>query len=304
MNPVDGSIMDMLERAPRLVEKEGFKGLVLGHQGVHFSAGANLAMVVEIAAMKNWKMLNAITHGFQAVNQLMRFSPFPVVSAPFSLTLGGGYEMISAADMVVASAETYMGLVEVGAGVIPGGGGCLRLLSNWQDILNSSNGGWGKPASGPFPVAQKAFETIGFAKVSTSAKEAFGLGYLRPHDTIVMNQDQQIFHAKQAVLKLAEGYKAPEMREDLHLTGESGRLVIEQSISEFVRKGMISEYDAHVAGKLAHVLTGGEKTNGINRLNENDVLELEKEAFLSLCGEQKTQDRMRHLLKTGKPLRN
>ena len=304
MNPVDGSIMDMLKRAPKLVEKEGFKGMVLGHQGTHFSAGANLAMIVEIARMKMWPVIKMITEGFQSANQALRFAPFPVVSAPFSLTLGGGYEMISAADKVVASAETYMGLVEVGAGVIPGGGGCLRLLSNRQDALNSGKGGWGQKSSGPFPVAQKAFETMGFAKVATSAKEAYELGYLRPQDSVVMNQAQQIYHAKQAVLELSEGYTAPEERDDLHLTGEAGRLVFEQSIGEYIRKGLISEYDAHVAGKLVNIITGGNRTNGINRLTETDILELEAEAFLSLCGEKKTQDRMDHLLKTGKPLRN
>jgi 3-hydroxyacyl-CoA dehydrogenase len=304
MNPVDGSILDMLKRAPKLVEREGFKGMVLGHQGAHFSAGANLSMILELSKMKLWNFVEKITNDFQAVNQGMRFAPFPVVSAPFSLALGGGYEMISAADKVIASAETYMGLVEVGVGVIPGGGGCLRLLMNFQDLLNPQSAGWGKRSSGPFPVAQKAFETIGFAKISTSAQEAFDLGYLRPHDEIIMNQAQQIAKAKAEVLKLADGYKTPELREDLHLTGESGRLVFEQSIEEFVRKATISEYDAFVAKKLANILTGGNRTNGINRLNENDVLELEKEAFVSLCGEQKTQDRMAYMLKTGKPLRN
>jgi 3-hydroxyacyl-CoA dehydrogenase len=304
MNPVDGSIIDMLTRAPKVVEKEGFKGLVVGHQGTHFSAGANLAMISEIAKMKLWPVLEHITRSFQKANQGMRFAKFPVVSAPFSLALGGGYEMISSADKVVASAETYMGLVEVGAGLIPGGAGTLRLLMNFQDQLNPQPAGWGKPASGPFPVVQKAFETIGFAKVATSAKEAYKMGYLRPHDTFVMNQSQQIFHAKQAVLELADGYEAPEMREDLHLPGPTGLTVFEQSVAEFVEKKMISEYDGHVALKLANILTGGTLTTGVNRLNENDILELEVEAFLSLAGEQKSQDRMNHLLKTGKPLRN
>ena len=240
MNPVDGSILDMLKRAPKLVERHGFKGMVLGHQGTHFSAGANLQMVLELSKMKLWNFVEKITHDFQSVNQGMRFAPFPIVSAPFSLALGGGYEMISAADKVVASAETYMGLVEVGVGVIPGGGGCLRLLMNFQDLMNSNSAGWGKASSGPFPVAQKAFETIGFAKVSMSAQEAYGLGYLRPHDEIIMNQAQQIAKAKAEVLKLTESYETPELREDLHLAGENGRLVFEQSIDEFVRKGTIS----------------------------------------------------------------
>ena len=235
----------------------------------------------------------------------MRFAPFPGgLSAPFSLALGGGYEMLSAADKVIAAAESYIGLVEVGVGVIPGGGGCLRLMMNWQDYLNSSNAGWGKANSGPFPVAQKAFETIGFAKVSISAKEAYGLGYLRAHDEVIMNQAQQIATAKAAVLELAKDYSAPDMRDDLMAAGESGRLVFQQSIEEFKRKGQISAHDGLVAGKLANVLTGGSKGNGIIRLNESDFLELEVEAFVSLCGEQKTQDRMAHMLKTGKPLRN
>jgi 3-hydroxyacyl-CoA dehydrogenase len=304
MNPVDGSILDMLKRAPKLVEREGFKGMVLGHQGIHFSAGANLQMILGLAKMKMYPFIEKITEDFQEVNQGLRFAPFPVVSAPFSLTLGGGYEMISSADKVVAAAETYMGLVEVGVGVIPGGGGCLRLLMNWQDQLNPSTGGWGKKSMGPFPVVQKSFETIAYAKVSMSGKEAYDYGYLQPHDEIVMNQSHLIARAKQAVLDLSKDYRTPEMREDLHLPGISGSLVIEQSVDEFIGKKMISEYDGHIGKKLAHILTGGDLTNGINRLNEDQILELEREAFMSLVSEKLTQDRIGHMLKTGKPLRN
>ncbi|MCB0278697.1 MAG: hypothetical protein KDD94_04295, partial [Calditrichaeota bacterium] len=304
MHPIDGSVIDMLQRAPKLVEREGMKGMVLGHQGVHFSAGANLALILEIAKMKMWPIMTKIAGDLQSVNQGMRFAPFPVVSAPFSLSLGGGYEMLSSADKVVAAAETYMGLVEVGVGVVPGGGGCLRLMMNWQDYLNKTDAGWGKANSGPFPVAQKAFETIGFARVSTSAKEAYGLGYLRAHDEIIMNQSQQIARAKAVVLELAKDYQAPTMRDDLMAAGESGRLVFEQTIEEYKRKGQISEHDGLIAKKLANILTGGQKANGIRRLSENDFLELEVEAFVSLCGEKKTQERMAYMLKTGKPLRN
>ncbi len=304
MNPVDGSVLDMLKRAPKLVEREGFKGMVLGHQGVHFSAGANLQMILGLAKMKMYPFVEQITEDFQEVNQGLRFAPFPVVAAPFSLTLGGGFEMISSTDKVIASAETYMGLVEVGVGVIPGGGGCLRLLMNWQDQLNPSNAGWGKKTMGPFPVVQKAFETIAYAKVTMSGKEGYQYGYLRPHDEIVMNQSHQIAKAKNEVIKLSENYVTPIMREDLHLPGLSGRLVIEQSVSELIGKKVISEYDGHIGNKLAHILTGGDLTNGINRLNEDQILELEREAFMSLIAEKKTQDRISHMLKTGKPLRN
>lgn len=304
MNPVDGSILDMLKRAPKLVEREGFKGMVLGHQGTHFSAGANLQMILGLAKMGMYPFIEKITEDFQDVNQGMRFAPFPVVSAPFSLTLGGGFEMISSADKVVASAETYMGLVEVGAGLIPGGGGCLRLLMNWQDQLNPQDAGWGKQASGPFPVVQKSFETIAFAKVTMSGKEAYGYGYLRPHDELVMNQNHLIARAKAEVLKLAENYETPTERDDLHLPGENGRLVIEQQIDQFIGMNTISEYDGLIGKHVANILTGGSLTNGIRRLTETQILDLERESFMSLVAEPKTQERMAHILKTGKPLRN
>ena len=304
MNPVDGSILDMLKRAPKLVEREGFKGMVLGHQGVHFSAGANLQMILGLAKMKMFPFIEQITEDFQDVNQGLRFAPFPIVATPFSLTLGGGFEMISSTDKVIASAETYMGLVEVGVGLIPGGGGCLRVLMNWQDQLNPSNAGWGKKSMGPFPVVQKSFETIAYAKVTMSGKEGYQYGYLRPNDEIIMNQSHQIAKAKDAVIKLSDNYITPELRDDIHLPGLNGRLVIEQSVDEFIGKKTISEYDGLIGKKLAHILTGGDLTNGINRLNEDQILELEREAFMSLIGEKLTQDRIGHMLKTGKPLRN
>ncbi len=296
MNPIDGSIITMLYKALEIVPRRGFKGLVIGHQGANFSVGANLALILKLAEDKNWTMLEDVSKSFQDVCQRLKYAPFPVVSAPFNLCLGGGFEIAAAAHRIVASAELYCGAVEVGVGLIPGAGGTLRVLENFVHAMAP-----GRP--GPFPPAQKAFETIGFGRVSMSAKEAVGLGYLRTDDEIVMNADQLIFRAKQSVLRLAEKYRVVEPLA-VTLPGQYGRLVFENTIDGFVKAGTISSYDAHIGKKLAFVLTGGDRANPAVTVDEQYLLDLEREAFVSLAGEKLSQDRMAYMLKTGKPLRN
>jgi 3-hydroxyacyl-CoA dehydrogenase len=200
-------------------------------------------------------------------------------------------------DKIVASAELYCGSVEVGVGLIPGAGANLRLLLNWMKALE-------KKRPGPFPPVQQAFETIAFAKVSTSAHEAIKLGYLTKQDCIVVNPEHLLYEAKQTVLELARDYTSPPYREDIYLPGTGGRLAIENTMDGIVKAGKISEHDRLIGKKLAYVLTGGDKASPTRPVDEQYILDLEREAFVSLCGEKLTQDRMAHMLKTGKPLRN
>ncbi len=297
MNPVDGSMLDMMADMIEWIPAQSFKGLIISSLGPNFSVGANLQMILELSRAKNWKAIEQLSKTFQDITQNLRFAPFPVVTAPFNITLGGGFEISAASDRIVASAELYCGAVEVGVGLIPGAGGNLRVLMNF---LNSM----GKMRPGPFPPVQKAFETIGFAKVSTSAKEAVKLGYLKRSDTIVINPDHLIYEAKQAALQLAENYQPPKEREDLLLPGMDGFLVIKDSLQNYVKQGKISEHDRLVGEKLAWVLCGGDKASFTHPVREQDILDLEREAFVSLCGEKLSQDRMKHMLKTGKALRN
>ena len=297
LNPIDASMIDMMEAALEIVPKEGFKGLVIGHQGQNFSAGANLALILKLCEAKDWKRIEQITRTFQDVAQNLKFSNFPVVAAPFHLCLGGGYEAAALANRIVASAELYCGLVEVGVGLIPGAGGNLRVLLNNMQTMEKSR-------TGPFPIAQKAFETIGYGKVSTSAKEAVKLGLLTKYDRIVLNSEHLIFEAKHAVLEMSENFVPPKPREDLILPGEGGRLAIEGVLNDLVKAGKISGHDRLVGSKLAHVLTGGAKASPTSPVDEQTILDLEREAFVSLCGEKLSQDRMKFMLKKGKPLRN
>ncbi|GAB4327486.1 MAG: 3-hydroxyacyl-CoA dehydrogenase/enoyl-CoA hydratase family protein [Calditrichia bacterium] len=296
-HPLDGAIIDMLNEALDTLPEKGFKALVIGHQGQHFSAGANLALILKYSQERDWEKLNELSKTFQDTTQRIRFSPIPVVAAPFGMCLGGGYEIIGACHRRVASAELYCGLVEFGVGVIPGAGGNLRLLLNNQDALQRAQ-------TGPFPIVQKTFETIGFAKVSTSAKEAVFLGYLTKSDRIVLNPEHLIYEAKQEAIALAKNYQPPEYRKDIYLPGEGGRLAIELTLENLVKAGQISQHDAKIGKKLAYVLTGGEKAGLTTPVDEQYLLDIEREAFVSLCGEPLTQARMAHMLKTGKPLRN
>ncbi len=297
MNPIDGSILDMLNELVDWIPANGFEGLIIGSLGANFSVGANLQMILELSKAKKWKMLEQLSKNFQDIGQRLHFASFPVISAPFNLTLGGGFEISAAADKIVASAELYCGAVEVGVGIIPGAGGNLRVLLNFMEALAKSR-------PGPFPPVQKAFETIGFAKVSSSAKEAVKLGYLKRSDQIVINPDHLLYEAKQAVLRMVENYQPPKERDDLILPGLDGFLVLQDSLKNFVKQGKISEHDRLIGEKLAWVLCGGDKASFTKPVREQDILDLEREAFVSLCGEKLSQDRMEHMLKTGKPLRN
>ncbi len=295
-NPLDGSMVSVLESAVQWVKDNNYKGLVISGDGVNFSAGANLNLILNAADRKEWDLIDRMTKTMQDTFQSLRFAPFPVIAAPFGFVLGGGYEICGSCDRIVAASESYIGLVEVGMGIIPGAGGNLRMLNNVSDSVKTM-------MPGSFPVVQKVFETVGFGRVATSAKEAKKLSYLRKDDKFIMNRLDLLHEAKKEVLNMAEGYKAPEMRE-FKLPGASGRLVVDSTIKGFVKSKKISEHDAVVGKKLAYVLTGGDKGGPFSPVDEQYLLDIEREAFISLCGEQKTIERIQYFLKKGKPLRN
>ncbi len=296
MNPVDGAILELANAALERAAREGMQGLVISHEGAHFCAGANLALILELARARRFDVIELISREFQNLTQLIKYADFPVVAAPFNVCLGGGFEMVAPCRQIVALAELYCGAVEVGVGLIPGAGGTLRLLSHWSERLPPRR-------LGPMVPVQKAFETVAFAKVSTSAHEAVDLGYLRQDNRIVLSREHQIAVAKEMVLTLAREYTPPAPPE-LVPPGPGGRLAVESAVDGLRKSGKISEHDALIGRSLARVVTGGERADGLEVMDEQYMLDLEREVFVSLSGEPKSQARMAHMLKTGKPLRN
>ena len=298
MNSIGGDTLQMVKTALAEVEKN-FVGLVVGNQGPQFSVGANLMLVLLGAQEEDWEELDLAIRAFQHATMSLRYSAKPVVVAPFGMTFGGGCEMTLHADRVRASAETYIGLVEVGVGLIPAGGGTKEMLLRALDSIPK-----GVNDADPFPFVKRAFETIALAKVATSAAEARSFGFLREEDSYSMNADRLIADAKQEVLSLAAtGYTRPQPRTDVLALGQPALSIFKLGIHQMKRGGFISEHDALIGERLARILTGGD-LNHETRVSEQYLLDLEREAFLSLCGERKTQERIAHMLKTGKPLRN
>ena len=296
LNPIDGSYIEMINFALDLIETGDYKSMVLGHQGENFCAGANLNLILELCQNNMWDELDFAIKTLQDTTQRIRFSKGPIVAAPFQLALGGGVEIVQPAAHRVVAAETYMGLVEVGVGLIPGGGGNLRM------ILNAMDGGTGR--MGAFQKIQKTFETVGFAKVATSADEAKHLGYLKKDDTVVLNRDRLIQTAKNKALEVTDGYEPPTYRDNLKLPGTGGRTALSMALKGFKMQGKISEHDMFIGEKLAYVMTGGDKAGLTKTVDEQYILDIEREAFISLGGEKLTQDRISYMLKKGKPLRN
>lgn len=295
-NAIGFDIVQMINYALEEVDRN-YKGLVIGNQGKNFCVGANLAMILMEAQDDNYFEIEMVVRQFQQAMMNIKYSAKPVVVAPFAMTLGGGTEICLPASRIQASAETYMGLVEVGVGLIPGGGGNKELY-----IKHLS----GMPNGVEFDlqkVANKVFETIAMAKVSTSAAEARELNFLNGQDGISINGDHLIHDAKQAVLALYEsGYKPP-VRKKIPVVGETGYATLLLGAQGMYHSGYISEHDLKIAKKLAYVIAGGSVPYG-TEVDEQYLLDLEREAFLSLVGEPKTQARMQHMLVKGKPLRN
>lgn len=298
MNTLDLEIIDMARRALEELEKDRWVGLVIGNQGSDFSVGANAFLFLMAVQSGQLNLLEQQSQTMHSLLQAIRFSPKPVVTAPFGRTLGGGVEVVLHGSRICAAAETYMGLVEVGLGIIPGAGGCKemvrRVLSPAMQVPNTD----------PLPHLQRIFETLGMAKVAGSAEEARELGFLSEADRIEMNSDRLIGSAKQFVLDLVDaGYKPPVRGKNCYAVGREGFAALEVGIYLLKQGGYISEYDAHVGKKLAYVLSGGDLSSP-QWVSEEYFLELERETFLSLLGEQKTIERITYMLQHGKPLRN
>ena len=298
MNAIGGDTIQMLRQSIAEVERN-FVGMVVGNQAQYFSVGANLMLILITAQEEEWEEIDLMVRAFQQGTMSLRYSAKPVVVAPFGLVPGGGCEVMLHGDRVRASAELYTGLVEAGVGVIPAGGGTKEMTLRALDAARA-----GADEADPFPFLKRAFETVATAKVSTSAEEARALSYLRDEDSVSMNQDRLIADAKQEVLALAAGgYTRPPQRTDILALGLPALATLKLGIHQLKRGGFISDYDAVIGEKLARIMTGGD-LNHPTRVSEQYLLDLEREAFLSLCGQPKTRERMAHMLKTGKPLRN
>ncbi len=296
MNTIGGDVLAGLNKAIDLAEKD-FSGLVVGNQGANFSVGANIGMIFMMAVEQEYDELNMAIKYFQDSMMRMRYSSIPTVAAPHGMTLGGGCELSLHADKVVAAAETYMGLVEFGVGVIPGGGGSKEMALRAQDMFQKGDV--------QLNVLQEHFLTIGMAKVSTSAYEAFDLNLLQKgKDVVVVNKDRQIAVAKQhAKLMSDSGYTQPIKRTDIKVLGKQALGMFLVGTDAMQDSNYISEHDMKIANKLANVMAGGDLSEP-TLVSEQYLLDLEREAFLSLCTERKTLERIQHMLTKGKPLRN
>ncbi len=293
MNAIGGDTIEMLRHGVKEAAAN-FAALVIGNDALHFTAGANLMLLLLEAQEGNWDEVDLMVRAFQGATVGLRYADVPVVAAPAGMTLGGGCEIVLHADRVQAAAESYIGLVEVGVGLIPAGGGTKEMLARAMADL---------PAGAePLPFIQRAFETIGFGTVSTSGPDARRLGFLRSADSITMNRDRLLADAKAVALSMVPNYVPPQPRQ-IPAGGPSVLAALKLGVHLAWRAGRISDHDAVIGRKLAWILAGG-NLPAAGLLSEPQLLDLEREAFLSLCGERKTQERIAHTLKTGKPLRN
>jgi 3-hydroxyacyl-CoA dehydrogenase len=296
MNAIGGDTIQMLHAGVKEAAAN-FAALVIGNDAPNFSAGANLMLLLLEAQEGNWDEIDLMIRAFQNATQELRFADVPVIVATAGLTLGGGCEIGLHGDRVQAAAESYIGLVEVGVGLIPGGGGTKEMLARAVDSLPSTH-------TDVLPFVQRVFETVGFATVSTSAADAVRLDYLDATDRVTMNRERLMADAKEYALeRVAEGYQKPTPRAGVLVGGDSVLAALKLGVHLAWRGGRISDHDAVVGRALANVLAGGSLPNQ-TRVSEQYLLDLEREAFLKLCGERKTLERIQHTLKTGKPLRN
>ena len=294
MNAMDPMNIEMLVNAVDIAESEGFKGIVIGNDASNFCAGANLGLALFAANLGAWKDLEDFITLGQETYQTLKYCDVPVVAASAGLCLGGGAEVLMHCDAVQAHAESYIGLVEVGVGVVPAWGGCKELLGRLVE--------YGLVTNGPMGAAMKAFETIGTAQVAKSAEQASSLGFLAPSDQITMNRDRLLADAKEKVLELHEDYTPPEPR-TYALPGPTGMAALSLALNDLSLSGQATPHDVVVATKLAKILTGGD-SDITETLEEDDILSMEKDTFANLLKNLDTLDRVQHMLETGKPLRN
>lgn len=296
MNTIGGEVLEGVNKSIAIAE-EKYKGLVIANEGAQFSAGANVGLIFMLAAEQEYDELDMAVKMFQNTSMRIRYSSIPVVIAPHGLTLGGGCEFSLHADKVQAAAETYIGLVELGVGIIPGGGGTKEFALRASDEMQHN-----EPETIPL---QNRFITIGTAKVATSAFDAYSMGIFRKGiDEVTMNQSRRIADAKNNVIELFDkGYTKPVERTDIRVLGQTGLGMLYAGINGMFRGNYITEHDVKIAKKLAYVMCGGDLSEA-SLVSEQYLLNLEREAFLSLCGERKTLERLQSVIKTGKPVRN
>lgn len=294
MNSLDEGIIQMVGKALKLVDGTAWKALVIHNDSTNFSVGANIGLALFAANTGLWSVIEESMIGGQQAFKALKYAPFPVVGAPNGMALGGGCEILLHCDAVQANAETYMGLVEVGVGVVPGWGGCKEMVTRW--VSNKQRPG------GPMPGVAKVFELISTAVVSTSAEEARENLFLRPSDGITMNRDRLLADAKAKALALLDGYEPPAPVE-ISLPGPAGKAALDMAVDGFRASGKATAHDVVVADHLATVLSGGD-TDVTEIVTEEKLLALERQAFLALIKTEATLDRIEHMLTTGKPLRN
>jgi 3-hydroxyacyl-CoA dehydrogenase len=296
MNAIGGDTIQMLQ-AGVLEASKNFAALVVGNEATNFSAGANIMLVLLEAQEENWDEIDLMIRAFQQTTMALRYADVPVVTAPAGLTLGGGCEIAMHGDRVQAAVETYMGLVEVGVGLIPAGGGTKEMVARAMEQMPPGTTDY-------LPHIQRAFETIAFAKVSASGPDAQRIGYLRPIDAFTMNRERLLSDAKHRALdRVREGYQKPAPRTAIPVGGDAVLAALKLGVHLAWRAGRISDHDALIGRKLATIMAGGNLPHSTT-VSEQALLDLEREAFLSLTGERNTQERIQHTLKTGKPLRN
>ncbi|MBM9603502.1 3-hydroxyacyl-CoA dehydrogenase/enoyl-CoA hydratase family protein [Desulfopila inferna] len=295
MNAISGDILAMTHKAVKRAENEGI-GLVIGNQGVNFSVGANLMMLAVALAEGAFEDVNMVISSFQKATMAVKYAKVPVVAAPFAMALGGGCEFTLHSDAVNAHAETYMGLVEIGVGLLPAGGGTKEMCLRAVDLATQYK-------TDVTPFIFKNFELIGMAKVSMGAAELYDMGYMRHNDSITMDIDRLIADAKKKVIGLANNYRPKKPRENIPAPGRSVAASIKSQLWNMKMGNFVTEYEAEMGGIIAEVLCGGD-VNGGTLISEEYLLKLEREAFLKLCSNKKTSERIQHMLKTGKPLRN
>lgn len=313
MNALEDQVFDVIHHAIKKIgDRSGeYKALVVYNEGTHFSAGANLGLAIFAMNIALWPQIEELIAGGQRAYRALKFAPFPVVSAPSGMALGGGCEILLHSDHVQAHAETYCGLVEVGVGLIPGWGGCKEMILRFQEReaaqYKKAVGGerlWLTVPNTPMGAVRQAFEVIGTAKVAKSAFEAKEIGYFRDRDGITMNRDRLLFDAKKKALELAQGYEPPKPRDDIRLPGPSGKYALDMAVADLRKSGKASPYDVFVCDLLARVLSGGDKGDWTRAQSEDDLLKLEIAEFMKLVRNPGTMARIEHMLETGKPLRN
>jgi len=315
MNALDEQVFDVINKAIKTIgDGTGeFKTLVIYNEGANFSVGANLGLAIFAMNISLFPQIEEMVAGGQKAYMALKHAPFPVVSAPAGFAFGGGCEILLHSDHVQLHAETYTGLVEVGVGLIPGWGGCKELILRYQEkeaaqfdkSMNAIGKDqlWFSPKYTPMGAIRKAFEVIAVATVAKSATEAKDI-YFRDTDGVTMNRDRLLFDAKQKALELADGYEAPKKRDDIRLPGPSGKVALDLAVADLKKSGKATPYDVTVSSALATVLTGGDKADWTEPMNDDDIIQLERDAFMKLVQNEGTMQRIEHMLTTGKPLRN